>query len=380
MPLHAASLKSTGSGAYNTNPQTCVSCGPYILEEWAPDRRIVLKANDKFTGKIKPHIKRLVYTILPAGTTTTGLARYQANEVDQAGAANQAELQVIQNDPQLKEQFKVNAVDFRTFYLFFDVNTPPYDKLAVRQAIAHAIDRETIVKAVLAPLALPAYSMLMPGFPDANSEGLKSLQAYDPEQAKKLLAEGGFPNGQGFPPATLIVRGGGPATDSTVTQAIAAGLKQVLGIDVQLQTQDSPTFMGNLNAKPTKVPMGWISYGMDYLDATNMLGVFKSGGRHSWKNDEFDKLLTEGGQLSGNPQKRSQMMQDAEKILVTEASAVFVYHALGGTLFKPYIKGPNLEPNRFGYNGEQWPGYNVMTLAIPNTYISKEVSQFRQPR
>ena len=380
MPLHAASLKKTGSGAYNTNPQTSVSCGPYVLKEWSPDRRVVLEANPKFTGQIKPHIQRLVYNIIPAGTTATGFTRFQANEVDQANPANPAEIKLITSDPKLQELFKVRAEDFRTFYLFFDVNTAPWDKLEVRQAFSMAVDREGIVKALLAPLGLPAYSFLMPGFPDANQEGLKSIQAYNPDMAKQKLASAGYPNGQGFPQVTLFVRGGGPGTDAALTQALASGFKQVLGVDVQLQTQDSPTYMQNLNAKPTKVPFGWISYGMDYLDATNMLGVFKSGGRHSWKNDQFDKLLAEGGQMSGNPQRRSQIMQEAEKILVSDVPAIFVYHQLTGTLYKPYLKGPILEQNRFGYTGEQWPGFNVMTLAIPNLYISKEVTNFRGPQ
>src|SRR5207244_1629121 len=100
------------------------------------------------------------------------------------------------------------------------------------------------------------------GFPDANSAGLKPIQEYNPDQAKKLLAEGGYPNGQGFPQVTLLVRGGGPLTDAAVTQAVTASIKQVLGITIGLQTKDSPAFMADLNAKPTKVSMGWISYGM----------------------------------------------------------------------------------------------------------------------
>jgi len=121
----------------------------------------------------------------------------------------------------------------------------------------------------------------MPGFPDANSEALKPLQAFNPDEAKKLLADAGFPNGQGFPKQTLMVRGGGPATDPAVTQAIVASIKQTLNIEVDSQVQDQPAFMADLNAKPTKLTWAWLSYGMDYFDATNMLGVWKGGGRHN---------------------------------------------------------------------------------------------------
>jgi ABC-type transport system substrate-binding protein len=375
-PLHAASLKKVGSGVYNTNPATSVTSGPYVLKEWAPDRRIVVESNPKYTGKLKPTIQRMIGNIVPPGQSN--FARYQANEVDRARDLNPAELKTVLADEKLKAQLKVNAGDFRTFYLFFDVTKPPWDKLAVRQAFSMAVDREAMIKAVLAPLAIPAYSFLMPGFPDANAEALKSIQNYDPEKAKAKLAEAGFPNGQGFPATTMFVRGGGPSTDAVLTQAIAANFKKVLGIDVQLQNQDQPTFMKNLNAKPTEIPFGWISYGMDYLDATNMLGVFKSGGRHSWKNDQFDKLLKEGGSLTGNAAKRSEMMKEAEKILVTDASAIFVYHQLVGELFKPFLKGDALEKNRFGYDGLQWPGAGTATTHLNSYYVTKEVTNYRK--
>lgn len=369
-PLSKVGLMKYGSGTYNTNPSTSITCGPYMLAEWAPDRRFVIKANPKYTGKLKPRIQQIIANVVNGGDD---FQRYQAGEVDSAEVLGAANLKVVLADPTLSKQFYKNPQDFRTFYLFFDVNTAPWNNLKVRQAFSHAVDRDGIIKAILQPLALPAYSFLMPGFPDANSEGLKDIQSYDPQMAKQLLADAGFPNGQGFPKVTLFVRGAGPPTDAAVTQAIAAGFKQVLGVDVQLQTQDSPTFMGNLNAKPTKIPFGWISYGMDFFDASNMLGVWLSGGRHSWKNDEFDKTLKTASGLTNQPEQRHQMMQAAEKILVSDVPGIFVYHQLHGYLYKPYVKGDVLEPNKFGYNGEQWPGFGTATLEIPSLYMTKDV-------
>jgi hypothetical protein len=57
---------------------------------------------------------------------------------------------------------------------------------------------------------------------------------------------------------------------------------------------------------------------------------------------------------------------------------IFVYHQLHGYLFKPYVKGEILAPNKFGFNGEQWPGFGTATLAIAQEYISKDVTQFRK--
>src|SRR5919108_1253058 len=195
-PLSKAGLMKYGSGKYNTNPGTSITMGPYMLAEWAPDRRFVVKANPKYTGKLKPLIQQLVANVVTGGSD---FARYQAGEIDTAEVSGPAEIKLVEADPNLSKQFYKNPQDFRTFYLFFDVTTPPWDNLKVRQAFSHAVDRDAIIKAILAPLAIPAYSFLMPGFPDANSEGLKSIQSYDPEMARRLLAEAGYPNGQGFP-------------------------------------------------------------------------------------------------------------------------------------------------------------------------------------
>jgi len=162
-----------------------------------------------------------------------------------------------------------------------------------------------------------------------------------------------------------------------VCQALTAGFKQVLNIDLTLENLDQPSFMAKLNAKPTQIAVGWLSYGMDYFDATNMLGVWLSGGRHSWKNDEFDRLVKQGGIMTTEPAKRSEMMMQAEKILVEDCVGIFVYHKLAGFLYKPYLKGEILTPNSFGYTGLQWPGFGTATLAIPQLYISSDVTKFR---
>ncbi|HEY3080503.1 MAG TPA: peptide ABC transporter substrate-binding protein [Chloroflexota bacterium] len=373
-PLHAKSLEKNGSGIYQTNPATCVSCGPYVLEEFSPDRRVTVKANAKYTGKLKPLINRWVANVVTGGSD---FARYQAGEIDTTASFTPADLKLILADPTLKAQFKTNPGDFRTFYMFWDVTKPPFDNKSVRLAFAKAIDRESIIKGILAPLASPAYSFLMPGFPDANSQALKPIQDFNPTEAKKLLAEAGFPNGQGFPKQTMLVRGG-TVTDPAVTQAVIASIKQTLGVDIDLQTKDSPAFMADLNAKPTKVTWGWLSYGMDYFDATNMLGVWKGGGRHNWNNAAFDKLVKDGGQITDNPEKRSDMMKQAEKLLVEDAPGAFVYHQLVGQLHKPYRKGDHLAPNKYGYDGAQWPGESTATPAFNTLYMGKEVLTMRK--
>jgi len=374
-PLHAKSLAQYGSGVYNIDPATSVTNGPFKLAEFSPDRRVVMVANPDYTGSLKPMTDKLVFNITSGGSD---FARYQAGEIDSTVNVSPGDLKTILGDAELSKQWYVNPGDFRNYYVFFDTTKAPFDDQKVRMAFAKAIDRESIVKGILDPMAIPAYSWLMPGFPDADQEGLKDIQMFDPAAAQQLLADAGFPGGQGFPKQTLVVRGGGPETTPAVTQAVAASISQTLGVQIDLQTLDQPVFMDQLLKQPTEIPFGWVTYGMDYLDATNMLGLWKSGGRHNWNNAEFDKLVEDGGSITSDPAARSQAMKDAERLLVESAAGAFVYHPLVGQLQKPYRLGSWKEPNATGYTGSQWPGESPMTLAYDTLYQGQDVVTMRK--
>ena len=102
-------------------------------------------------------------------------------------------------------------------------------------------------------------------------------------------------------------------------------LRDNLGIAVEVQDVDQDTFMDALTAKPTEILFGWVDYGMDFLDPYNMLSVWLSGGRHSWANEEFDQLVKDAASFTGDPAERTKMFQDAERILVEDVPAVFIY-------------------------------------------------------
>ena len=374
-PLHAASLAKYGSAVYNIDPKTAVTCGPFMLEEFSPDRRVTAVANVNYTGSLKPMTDRIVSNITTGGSD---FARYQNGEIDTIPGVSVGDVKAILADPALKEQFFVNPGDFRCYYLFFDVTKAPFTDKNVRLAFAKAIDREAIVAGILAPTGIPAYTWLMPGFPDADQAALKPIQEFNADAAKKLLADAGFPGGNGFPKQTLLIRGGGPDVTPAVTQAVVASITQVLGVQIDLQTLDQAPFMEELLKKPTNVPFGWVTYGMDYLDATNMLSVWKGGGRHNWNNAAFDKLVTEGGAITNDPAARSKAMKDAERLLVEDAPGAFVYHPLVGQMHKPYRKGSWKDPNATGYTGAQWPGEGTLTDIYDTLYQGAEVTTMRK--
>jgi ABC-type transport system substrate-binding protein len=372
-PLSAAGLEKYGSGVYNTNPQTTISAGPYIITEWSPDKQVVTGPNKVYTGDLVPYIEENLGKIVKGGDN---FQRFRAGEVDSVEVFG-PQIKIAQADPVMKDfHLYVNPQDFRVFYAFFDVTQKPWDNVKVRQAFAHAVDRDSIIKGLLQPLALPAYGALMPGFPSSINDQLQSYQNYDPAKAKQLLAEAGYPNGQGFPAVTFYIRGNGPSTDPAVTQALAAGWQQTLGVKINLQNLDQPTFMQKLNAKPTQMPFGWISYGMDYFDASNMLGVWKGGGRHNWNNAQYDKLLAQAGPMT-DQEKRNATYADAQKLLSGDAMSIFVYYQLHGYYYQPFFKGDALTKDKYGYDGIQWSNGGTSGFELQSVYNTKDVDKYR---
>ncbi len=371
-----AALEEHG-GLYNSDPETSVSAGPYRLVEFDNQRQVVYEINPDYTGTNVPLIEKVIVKYI--GEANQLLPAYESNEIDfvwGSGTLSPADLALIDADPELSEQYHPHYGDFRTYYFFFDDSQPPFDDLRVRQAFALAMDRDPIIETVLRLQGVPAYSFLAPGFPASNSEAYAEIYPYDLEQAKALLAEAGYPDGEGFPDLTLKLRAEGPAPIA-VAQAYAAALTENLGINVEVSNMDFRTYMDELNAEPTGVQFSLISYGMDYLDPSNMLGVFVSGGRHTWSNADYDALVQEAASFTGDAAERVQMFQDAEQILVEDVGGVFVYHQTPGDLIKPYLAGEALEPDANGVSAWHWPYFSGFSDLLQGVYITDEVTEYR---
>lgn len=376
MPLQKKALEAHG-GLYNSDPATSVSSGPYVLKEWRKGDRLIYEANPKYKGTNKPFIQKV---IVIGAAPSTDFAAYQAGEVDfvSGGNLSPADNEIVASDPDMKTDIHPQPNDFRTDYLFFDTQNPPFNNVKVRQAFSHVIDRDALIQSIIKPnQGIPAYSFLMPGFPASNSEGLKGIQNYDVAKAKQLLSEAGYQDGKGFPKLTLWLRNEAPVRQA-LAQAIAASIKQNLGIEVEVSNKEYKTFMDALNAKPTQVQFGMVSYGMDFLDPFNMLSVWLSGGRHNWNNTQFDDMVKKAAAFTGDPAERTKMFQDAEKLLVTEAPGVFIYHRYQSDLYRPYLKGTELEADQNGVVAMHWPGFANMNKLLGSIYVSKDVANYKR--
>lgn len=350
-------------GTWALKPENYVSAGPFVLESHEKGKRLTFVANDKYTGPYPPMVDKVIVEFMEPEVR---FAAFQNDELDAVGGGYTDDLPPsamaqIMADPELQAEL-ISWPNFITYYLFFDSWNAPFDNLQVRQAFSHAIDREKIVNGPLQYQAVSAYSMNPPGFPGENVEGLKDVQAFDPELARQLLADAGFPNGEGFPKLTLYTREANPALINAA-EAIASMLKENLNIEAEIQDLDYSSYMDALRAqkrnKSGDFLFALVPYEFDFVDGSNMLSVWggcedegadmsQMPGRHTWYNQEYNNLLCEAGQILNDEPKRNELYQQAERILVEDVALVPIYHGIFNALVKHYVQGPMFEPNSKG--------------------------------
>jgi peptide/nickel transport system substrate-binding protein/oligopeptide transport system substrate-binding protein len=345
-----------------------------MLSEFVAGERVSLVVNPDYNGPRQPWLREIhgVYGDLWNGS----FLAFQNHEVDKVsyGLITPADFEIIEADPVLSDNYRPHGGDFRTDYLLFDTFNAPFDDHNVRLAFAKALDRESIVENVIGTrVAIPAYSFLAPGFPAANSEGLKDIQAYDCEAAKGLLADAGYPDGEGFPALELSLRNESEFIANWFI-ASAASISQCLNVEITVNNLEAQDYMSRLLERPTTLEFGGVSYGMDYLDPANMLGVWVSTGRHSWRNAEFDELVRQANAFTGDPAERTRMYQEAERILVEDVGGIFLVHRIQGELFQPYVNatGNCWEPDRQGISATHWGNEHCWG----DYYITNEVLDY----
>jgi oligopeptide transport system substrate-binding protein len=219
-----------------------------------------------------------------------------------------------------------------TNYYGFDVRDPPFDDVRVRQAFAAAVDWRRIARLSDSDPATVATSMVPPGIPGRSD--VDFLPAYDPDGARALLAEAGFPDGAGFPDVVLLT--GGTPWD----EAIIVELQRELGITLQSEVMDFGSYFERLDTDP---PAMWsLSWVADYPGRNDFLGVLLATGSSNnygrWSSDAFDAAIAEAGAAT-DPEGASAAYDRAEAIVRDEAPVIPLSYGTGWALSRDGLLG-----------------------------------------
>lgn len=322
-PVHLPSIQKWGDDWIK--PGKLVSNGAYILKDWKINDRVEFEANPHYWRKDQVGFKRV--DALTTSQATTAFNIFYSGKADLI-----IDKSLIPNlyISELRQRPYFHSNPFLgTYFYRFNVKRKPFNDPRVREAFALSIDKKLIVDKITKAGESIANSLTPPGIPGYQPpHGLD----YNPELAKKLLTEAGYPGGKGFPPVSLLYNTS--ESNQQIATEIQAMWKNVLGVYVGLRKQEWKVYLESLDQLDYDIARSsWVG---DYNDPNTFLDCFVTGrgnNRTGWSNARYDSLLAQANRLI-NPQERFQTMQTAETLLVEKELPIApIYFYVGITLY-----------------------------------------------
>ncbi len=291
-------------------PGNLVSNGAYTLEEWKPQEVLSVVKNPKYWDADAVSIDKIIYD--PSDDNTTRLNMYLAGEGDWLNGGVPPD----QLDAMKQRDDYQTIPALATYFYEFNHTEAPFNNVKLRKALAMSFDKQVLVDRVSRGGQIPADTVVpnMAGYDKPEGNG------YDVEQAKKLLAEAGYPDGEGFPEVTILYN------TSEVHKKIAEYIQQEweknLGISVGIENAEWKTVLARGKEQDFQVlRMGWIG---DYLDPNTFLELFQTDAGQNYgkySNTTFDKLIQEAARMPAGD-ARLNKLEEAEKIFITQEQGI----------------------------------------------------------
>ncbi len=292
-----------------------VGTGPFKLKEWRPKERLVVVRNEDYWGK-KAKLDEFVLRPIP-------------EEGTRAMAFESGEINVISDPlPHRIAEYKANknvevitTPALRTVWVGFNTSDKVLSNLKLRQAIAHAINRDEIVEYVVEGLAINAQAVI----PPILQESEKTFRfEYDPERARALLDEAGYPNGLEL---NLWTPEGRYLKDRQIAEAVQAQLAQV-GVKAKVRVMEWGAYLDALFRHEQQLfIIGWGFTGHPDSALRSCFYSTSNFNFSNYKNPEMDKLLDEAVSTL-DPDKSAELYEEVQRFLIEEAALVPIYHKL----------------------------------------------------
>lgn len=342
MPVRQDVIEKNGD-QWARKAETYIGNGPFKAVEWVSKDHLKLVKNENYWDKERVKIDGIMITFI--GDESTMLSSYEAGELDVIDSVPLTEVARLK-----KESKEFNVLpQAGTYYYAFNTQKAPFDNLKVRKAFSLAIDRQTIVDKIR-KTGTPATAFVPPGIPDATPD--KEFRSVggdflpvkaDAAQAKKLLAEAGYPDGKGFPDVTLIYNS--TEEHKILAEAILEMWKQNLGIsNIKLANMEWGVFIPTRQKGDFQIARdGWIG---DYNDPMTFIDLFTSDSGNNdpqWKNTQFDQLIRQA-RLASNEEERMATLHQAEKLFLDEVIMAPIFFYTQNSMVKPYVKNLHVSP------------------------------------
>jgi peptide/nickel transport system substrate-binding protein len=316
---------SPGGGATNFANLNANGTGPYRLVEWVQDNRLVLVPNQDWWGhgERTDNIDRAVF--MPIGNDATRVAALLSGEVDMMYPVPLQDVPRLEGDANIEV---MQGPELRTIFLGFDqhrdelMDMPgsgvnPFKDQRVRQAFAHALDLNAIHRVVMRGASTPTGSMIAPGI-NGFDEAIHEPYPFDPDKARELLAEAGFPDGF---PVTLDCPNDRYVNDEAICTAVVPMLRRI-GIDVTLNAQTLSLHFNKIgpteNYNTSFYMLGWTPGSYDALNTIQNIfsldgpaqGTWNSGRYTNPRVEELHDLIA----VTVDEEERAELIREAMQI------------------------------------------------------------------
>jgi peptide/nickel transport system substrate-binding protein len=324
-----------------------VGAGPFKFVSWQKDVLTTMEAFPDY-WKGAPKLKTLLWK--PIIEEAARFNQLLSGEVDFIVSLYPQFVPAIQADPNLQ---LIQGPSLHTWWCTLNTHFEPFKDVKVRQAMNHAIDRQSLITNVLQGTAVESKSW---SWPDTWSYADDvTTYPYDPEKAKALLAEAGYADGFDLP-YLVPASGSGMVAPKEIATAMQADLEKV-GVRVQIETQEWITYLASvlnglddINGKQFGMcQMSWMN---PVADPGLYIEYVSAGSEGAWgsnlgyyQNEEYNALLADA-RASGDQEERAELYKQAQRIFADDAPWLFMFHSNFVTAARRNVEGIILSPNQ----------------------------------
>lgn len=322
--------KSTDRFTRWTRAQNIVSNGPFTLTEWALNRRITVAKSETYWDRENVKLNGIVF--FPTENDSSEERMFRAGQLHYTESVP---LNKIPGYRAMAESPFVNAPYLGTYYYLLNTTEPPLNDRRVREALAISIDREQLMSTVLHDNYVAAYTITPPG--TLGYQPPQLLQ-YDVSRARELLAQAGYPNGEGWPGLELTYN------TNESHRKLAVALQQIwkdaLNIDITLNNQEWKVYLDSIDQGNFEMARrGWIG---DYVDANNFLDLFLCNGGNNntgFCNPQYDDMILRQAPAAKTRESRYHIFHTAESLLMKEVPIIPIYTYTSSHLVHASVRG-----------------------------------------